>query len=192
MPPTPPLLEVRGLRKRFPGRARRSTASASSPGAGEGAGRRRRRTGAGKSTLMKILAGVYQPDEGRNPPRRPARSASKASRDALARGIVLIHQELNLAGPLSVTANLFLGRERLRGGVARLARPPGDGPAKPRDSWARVGPRRAAHPSGSPICRSASSSSSRWPAPLGPGRPASSSWTSRPPACSQSENRPAL
>src|SRR5262249_55716680 len=32
-------------------------------------------------------------------------------------GIVLIHQELNLAENLSVAANLFLGRERLRGGL---------------------------------------------------------------------------
>src|SRR5262249_14423200 len=31
-------------------------------------------------------------------------------------GIILIHQELNLAENLSVAANLFLGRERVRGG----------------------------------------------------------------------------
>src|SRR2546422_3356231 len=71
--------------------------------------------GAGKSTLMKCLAGIYTPDggslliEG-----RPARLGS--IRDALRHGISLIHQELNLADSLSVTANLFLGRELSRGG----------------------------------------------------------------------------
>jgi ribose transport system ATP-binding protein len=71
--------------------------------------------GAGKSTLMKILAGVYQPDAGTVLlDGRPARFAGV--RDALDSGIVLIHQELNLAGNLSVVANLFLGRERVRGG----------------------------------------------------------------------------
>jgi ribose transport system ATP-binding protein len=41
-------------------------------------------------------------------------------RDAMRRGIVLIHQELNLADNLSVAANLFLGRELLWGGPLGL------------------------------------------------------------------------
>src|SRR5437588_1093096 len=114
MPSDPPLLEVRNLRKRFPGVL-----------ALDGVGLVARagevlavvgENGAGKSTLMKILAGVYKPDAGEILlDGRPLHLTGV--RDALARGIVLIHQELNLAGPLSVTANLFLGRERLRGGV---------------------------------------------------------------------------
>ena len=70
--------------------------------------------GAGKSTLMKILAGLYQPDDGEILlDGRPVRFASVT--DAMAAGISLIHQELNLAENLSVAANVFLGRERLAG-----------------------------------------------------------------------------
>ena len=70
--------------------------------------------GAGKSTLMKILAGYEgitggelrvngQPQQFRN------------SRDAEALGIVLIHQEFNLAEDLSVADNIFLGHEKRKG-----------------------------------------------------------------------------
>jgi ribose transport system ATP-binding protein len=70
--------------------------------------------GAGKSTLMKVLAGIYQPDEGQLFfDGQPVRLTGV--RDALGRGISLIHQELNLAENLSVGANLFLGREMLHG-----------------------------------------------------------------------------
>jgi ribose transport system ATP-binding protein len=66
--------------------------------------------GAGKSTLMKILSGVYADYEGdivldgntvkfKNP------------REAQRAGIAIIHQELNLIPYLSITENLFLGRE---------------------------------------------------------------------------------
>jgi ribose transport system ATP-binding protein len=66
--------------------------------------------GAGKSTLMKILSGVYADYEGRvlfngkqvnfnNP------------REAQLAGIAIIHQELNLVPHLSITENIFLGRE---------------------------------------------------------------------------------
>jgi ribose transport system ATP-binding protein len=113
MSTSPSLLEVRGLSKSFPGvRALDDVSLRAAAGevlavVGE--------NGAGKSTLMKILAGVYQPDAGEVVlDGRPTRFAGV--RDALNHGIVLIHQELNLADNLSVTANLFLGRERLRGG----------------------------------------------------------------------------
>jgi ribose transport system ATP-binding protein len=70
--------------------------------------------GAGKSTLMKILAGYQPPTEGRVlVDGRPVRFSSSADAEAL--GIVLIHQELNLAEPLTVEANIFLGREIRRG-----------------------------------------------------------------------------
>src|SRR5262245_15376654 len=72
--------------------------------------------GAGKSTLMKVVAGGYQPDAGEVLLEgQPTRFAGVA--DAIRRGIVLIHQELNLAENLSIAANLFLGREVVRGGV---------------------------------------------------------------------------
>src|SRR3954447_3271756 len=113
MSTSPPLLDVRGLSKSFPGvRALENVSVRAAAGevlavVGE--------NGAGKSTLMKILAGVYQPDAGDVLlDGQPVRFTGVA--DALRHGIVLIHQELNLADNLSVTANLFLGRERLRGG----------------------------------------------------------------------------
>ena len=67
--------------------------------------------GAGKSTLMKILMGIYERDGGeiildhqkvvfQNP------------REAIDRGISMIHQELNSVLDLDVAENVFLGRER--------------------------------------------------------------------------------
>lgn len=75
--------------------------------------------GAGKSTLIKILAGVHVPDEGdylvdgepvlfENP------------RDALARGIATVYQDLAMIPLMSVWRNFFLGNEPVRGrGLAR-------------------------------------------------------------------------
>ncbi len=66
--------------------------------------------GAGKSTLMKILSGVYADYEGHiffNG--KPVRFASV--REAQACGIAIIHQELALIPYLSITENIFLGRE---------------------------------------------------------------------------------
>ncbi len=75
--------------------------------------------GAGKSTLMKILAGVQVPDAGTL--RLNAREIRFASVDAAQQaGIVLIHQELNLAEGLDVAANIFLGREPRVGGPLGL------------------------------------------------------------------------
>lgn len=70
--------------------------------------------GAGKSTTMKILAGYLAPSEGAVwLDGRPA--AFAASRDAEAAGVVMIHQEFNLAPQLTVEENIFLGRELRRG-----------------------------------------------------------------------------
>ncbi|WP_272977025.1 sugar ABC transporter ATP-binding protein [Deinococcus geothermalis] len=66
--------------------------------------------GAGKSTLMKILGGYLAPTRGEvRLAGEPVHFAG--SRDAEARGIVLIHQEFNLAEDLSIAQNFFLGRE---------------------------------------------------------------------------------
>ncbi len=72
--------------------------------------------GAGKSTLMKILAGVQPQDEGEIL-LDGKKVEIESTREALNLGISLIHQELNLATNLSVGANVFLGREPLRGGL---------------------------------------------------------------------------
>ncbi|WP_409419613.1 sugar ABC transporter ATP-binding protein [Marinomonas sp. RS-M-Aa-14] len=70
--------------------------------------------GAGKSTLMKILAGVQQPSKGTIYLNDEAVSFQH-TRDAAAKGIGMVHQELNLFGNLTVAENIFLGREKQRG-----------------------------------------------------------------------------
>jgi erythritol transport system ATP-binding protein len=66
--------------------------------------------GAGKSTLMKILSGVEKPTAGQLVlDGEPV--ALQSTNDAVARGISIIHQELNLFPNLSVRDNIFLGRE---------------------------------------------------------------------------------
>ena len=65
--------------------------------------------GAGKSTLIKILGGVYQPDDGELVVDGETRRF-RSPREALAAGVVVIHQELSLAPSLSAEENLFLGR----------------------------------------------------------------------------------
>ncbi|MBN1845925.1 MAG: sugar ABC transporter ATP-binding protein [Sedimentisphaerales bacterium] len=66
--------------------------------------------GAGKSTLMKILAGVHQPDGGAIEIRGNVRAFQRPA-EALAAGISMIYQELDLAEDLTVAANVFLGME---------------------------------------------------------------------------------
>ena len=70
--------------------------------------------GAGKSTLMKILAG-YEPLSGGTLRVNGEAQVFASSRDAEALGIVLIHQEFNLAEDLTVADNIFLGHEKKKG-----------------------------------------------------------------------------
>ncbi|MBP6996053.1 MAG: sugar ABC transporter ATP-binding protein [Phycicoccus sp.] len=70
--------------------------------------------GAGKSTFMKILAGVYAPDDGVvTVGGEHVRFSSPAQ--ALASGIGIIHQELNVIPDMSIADNLALGEEPTRG-----------------------------------------------------------------------------
>lgn len=73
--------------------------------------------GAGKSTLMKVLAGIYRQDSGKI--LIEGREVEIANpRDAMDKGISMIHQELNLFPQMTVEANLYIGRENLYpGGV---------------------------------------------------------------------------
>jgi len=70
--------------------------------------------GAGKSTLMKILTGIYQKDDGvieyfgEN-------IEINGPRDAQAKGISIVHQELNLMQDLTVAENIYIGREPSKG-----------------------------------------------------------------------------
>lgn len=76
--------------------------------------------GAGKSTLLKILAGAQPQDDGvLSVDGEQIRLASP--REALAKGIGCVYQELRLIPNLTVTENLFLGREVTLHGVKRTA-----------------------------------------------------------------------
>jgi simple sugar transport system ATP-binding protein len=72
--------------------------------------------GAGKSTLVKTLAGVHRPEEGEiRFDGKPVEIASPLEARAL--GIETVYQDLALAADLDPAANLFMGREVLRGGL---------------------------------------------------------------------------
>ena len=107
-----PLLEMRGIRKRF-GEVRAVDGVDLDIRAGEVhalAGE----NGAGKSTLMRIAAGVFAPDAGTMTFRgRPY--APKSPGDALRRGAAMVHQESSLAPDLTVAENILAGREPRRG-----------------------------------------------------------------------------
>ncbi|PFG29874.1 sugar ABC transporter ATP-binding protein [Paramicrobacterium agarici] len=66
--------------------------------------------GAGKSTLMKILSGVYVQDSGTVTLNGEVINFQNP-RDALTKGIAIIHQELNTVGDMTVAENLALGQE---------------------------------------------------------------------------------
>lgn len=72
--------------------------------------------GAGKSTLVKILAGLYRPDAGAMY-YGGARIEAATPRQMREFGISVIYQELDLCHNLSVAANIFLGRERVKYGA---------------------------------------------------------------------------
>ena len=70
--------------------------------------------GSGKSTLIKLLSGVYSPDEGEIfLDGKPVKF--KSPRDAVSSGIGTVYQDLALQPLMSVTRNFFLGREISKG-----------------------------------------------------------------------------
>jgi ribose transport system ATP-binding protein len=106
----PPLLEMRGICKRFPGVIALDNVNLTI-GAGEVVSLCGE-NGAGKSTLMKILGGVYQPEEGQLFVDGREVKINNVN-DSMALGIGFIHQELNVLDNLDIAANVFLGREPL-------------------------------------------------------------------------------
>ena len=72
--------------------------------------------GACKSTLIKVLAGIYQPNKGEIIlDGKPCRFNSPI--EARRAGISVVHQEIKLAEPLSVAENMFLGNVQLKNGL---------------------------------------------------------------------------
>jgi ABC-type sugar transport system ATPase subunit len=77
--------------------------------------------GAGKSTLMKIIMGIYTRDKGEVFfEGRPV--DIRGAREALSRGISMIHQELNPIMEMTVAENVFVGREKRKMGTPFLDR----------------------------------------------------------------------
>jgi D-xylose transport system ATP-binding protein len=72
--------------------------------------------GAGKSTLIKVLSGAYRADEGQIVVGGQEVQIG-SPQDAQRHGIETIYQSLALADNLDAVANVFLGRERVRGAV---------------------------------------------------------------------------
>ncbi len=106
-----PLLRVENLTKRFGGLTAVDHASME-VNVGEVVGLLGD-NGAGKSTLIKMISGVYQPDEG-DMYFNGQKVNLVGPRDARDMGIETIYQDLALAENLDVGANIFLGREILR------------------------------------------------------------------------------
>jgi ribose transport system ATP-binding protein len=72
--------------------------------------------GAGKSTLMKVVSGVYAPDEGTVEFAGTLRTFH-GPRDAQRAGIGIVHQEFNLLPERTVAENVYLGHEPVRRGL---------------------------------------------------------------------------
>jgi L-arabinose transport system ATP-binding protein len=103
----PPVLELRGVGKRFEGVLALDDVSMTvRPGevvglVGE--------NGAGKSTLLRVLSGEHTPDTGSVMVNGVVRSGFDNPRDARGNGIRVIYQEPELVASLTVAENLFLG-----------------------------------------------------------------------------------
>ena len=112
--PEQPVLELRGITKRFPGVVANDSVDFDlRPNEvhavlGE--------NGAGKSTLMNVLYGLYSPDEGEILLKgRPVRIRSP--RNAIDHGIGMVHQHFMLIPVMTVAENIVLATEPTKGGV---------------------------------------------------------------------------
>jgi simple sugar transport system ATP-binding protein len=110
----PPLLELRGITKRFPGVLANDhidfTLNESEILALLG------ENGAGKTTLMNVLYGLYTPDEGEILV-RGQKITIQNPRDAIAHGIGMVHQHFMLIPVFTVTENVMLGDESVKAGI---------------------------------------------------------------------------
>ncbi|MGA9348894.1 MAG: ATP-binding cassette domain-containing protein [Anaerolineae bacterium] len=76
---------------------------------------------AGKSTLMKVLSGAYVADGGEIFLEGQKAHITKPE-DSRNLGIEMVYQDFALAGNIDVAGNIFLGRERVLGGLGKLLR----------------------------------------------------------------------
>ncbi len=110
----PPLLELHGITKRFPGVLANDHIDLTlEPGEihallGE--------NGAGKTTLMNILYGLYHPDEGKIIVREKEVRITSPE-EAIRLGIGMVHQHFMLVPVFTVAENVMLGVETLKNGV---------------------------------------------------------------------------
>ena len=110
----PLVLELRGITKRFPGVLANDHVDFDLHGGevhallGE--------NGAGKSTLMNVLYGLYHPDEGEILIKGEAVKMS-SPREAIARGIGMVHQHFMLIPVMTVAENIVLALEPRRDGI---------------------------------------------------------------------------
>ena len=116
MSEAPPVLEVRGITKRFPGVLANDSVDLTLRKSevlgllGE--------NGAGKSTLMNMIYGMYKPDEGEILVNgAPVQIAGP--KDAIELGIGMVHQHFQLVDVLTVTENVMLGNETVSGPFLR-------------------------------------------------------------------------
>jgi ABC-type sugar transport system ATPase subunit len=106
-----PLLELRGIEKHFGAVQALVDINLSVPAgqvtalAGD--------NGAGKSVLIKCIAGIHTPDSGEILWEQH-RVHIRTPRDAAGLGIETVHQDLALCDNLDIVQNMFLGRERVR------------------------------------------------------------------------------
>ena len=70
--------------------------------------------GSGKSTLMKVLTGIYTKDSG-TITYEGKEVEFHSAREAQDNGVIIVHQELNMVGDLTVAQNIFIGREPKKG-----------------------------------------------------------------------------
>jgi len=110
----PPVLELRGITKRFPGVVANDHVDFDLRGGevhallGE--------NGAGKSTLMNVLYGLYQPDEGEILVKGEL-IRLHSPKDAISHGIGMVHQHFMLIPVMTVAENIVLASEPTHAGV---------------------------------------------------------------------------
>ena len=111
-----PALEMRGICKAFPGvRALDRATLVVQPGEVHGLVGE---NGAGKSTIIKVLAGVYELDAGRV--RVDGRDLAEVTPQAVHElGVRFVHQELHLVPHFTVAESVFMAHEHTRGGLVR-------------------------------------------------------------------------